>query len=332
MPDVEVHVVSNDAQAGLYYVRSRKVMFRPIDNPEGRYDFDLFRRTALEPAMQQFRDLVEQHTTAVATRPQVIVLDDTNTCLRDFAAKVHVALEAGVPVANIAWFVADHGLPEDAEVEFLVKRQQQRHNRFWAAMDAGAPQPPSDGKVVAEDTIRRMVRRLRETFFEGRRLVFWPHRYVTGVIAAPKQYIYTALFLTPESRQELLAVAEKRWKQLLDNVKADHCTIRYEPRLQLTRDEERLLGQTFPLSVTSTSPADPRLQAVTVTIGGPLRSANDVPHITVSHAAEAAPVFANHLLARGPAEALPAPLPLTARFGAFVEWHDGSRGVVYRVP
>ena len=94
-------------------------------------------------------------------RLQVILFDDTNTVTRDFAGKVHMVLQAGVPVRNVAFFVADQGLSEAQEVRFLVKRQQLRHKQFCEARDAGQKPHPSDGKTVPEEKIQQFIKRLR---------------------------------------------------------------------------------------------------------------------------------------------------------------------------
>eukprot|EP00667_Euglena_gracilis_P001295 EG_transcript_1295 len=94
-----------------------------------------------------------------------IICDDMNIGISDFASKVVLGLGAGIASRQIAWFVADKGLPEAKEVQALRKAQ-----------------PFSLGPAKAEvsaDTILGQVRKVRATFFRNGALVQWNDTFVS---------------------------------------------------------------------------------------------------------------------------------------------------------
>lgn len=50
------------------------------------------------------------------------------SCHSDFASKVVLGLGAGIASRQIAWFVADKGLPEAKEVQALRKAQPEQES------------------------------------------------------------------------------------------------------------------------------------------------------------------------------------------------------------
>ena len=48
-----VRVLSNDLQEGVYFLRDREVVFKPTDNPQGRFDFPWFRKHVLQAVVAQ---------------------------------------------------------------------------------------------------------------------------------------------------------------------------------------------------------------------------------------------------------------------------------------
>eukprot|EP01012_Entosiphon_sulcatum_P030284 TRINITY_DN3727_c0_g1_i2.p1 TRINITY_DN3727_c0_g1~~TRINITY_DN3727_c0_g1_i2.p1 ORF type:complete len:1148 (+),score=174.79 TRINITY_DN3727_c0_g1_i2:178-3444(+) len=178
-----VSVLSNDMQPGLYFVRDHSVVFTPADNPAGRFDFGLFQRLALGPLIRQYRQTLTSPTS-------LIIFDDTNTVVRDWVTKVRIAIEAGIPLRNIAWFVADQRLQTNEEVRFLVGRQDLRQQSFWAAVESGQSPHPSDGKYVNAKAISKFVNRLRATYFDGNGALQrwseeWLRRQVKDEVAEP---------------------------------------------------------------------------------------------------------------------------------------------------
>ena len=87
-----------------------QVIFHPTDNPEGRFDFQWFQRNVLWPGARQFR------TALRGSEPALLLMDDTNTVLKDCVEKLSLALKAGVPLSHVGWFVQDQGKPENEEV------------------------------------------------------------------------------------------------------------------------------------------------------------------------------------------------------------------------
>jgi hypothetical protein len=101
--------------------------------------------------------------------------------------------------------------------------------------------------------------------------------------------IYLGVFLTAESREQLLA----RFPPAFTDVHADHVTLIFRPT-----DEERAalpLGKVALLEVIGIS-RDEKAQAVLIR---GVESRNAHPHITISTAPGTKPVYSNELLARG---------------------------------
>ena len=59
------------------------------------------------------------------TQSFAILYDDMHLNADDTKRKFQLAINAGVPLGNVGWFVLDKGLPEDDEVLLLDKRQKE---------------------------------------------------------------------------------------------------------------------------------------------------------------------------------------------------------------
>jgi hypothetical protein len=105
-----------------------------------------------------------------------------------------------------------------------------------------------------------------------------------------KKVIYTAVFLTEESAEDLKAWAAALVGELLPKTFCHHMTIAFRPKDGLG---DLVVGQEVELKVVAVAHND-RGQAVEV-VG--FDSNNDVPHITISCAEGVSPVYSNELLA-----------------------------------
>ena len=103
--------------------------------------------------------------------------------------------------------------------------------------------------------------------------------------------IYSAVFLTPQSTQELLNWVQTLGYELLPEIKAHHMTIEFKP----TDVSNLPVGDEVKLIVTGIR-TDDKCQAVTV-VG--VYSTNEHPHITVSHTSDVSPKYSNELLLTG---------------------------------
>lgn len=103
--------------------------------------------------------------------------------------------------------------------------------------------------------------------------------------------IYSAVFLTQDSTQELLDWVVSKGYDLLPEVKGHHMTIEFKP----SNIENLPIGNEVKLFVTGFA-ADEKCQAVSVS---GVYSSNDRPHITVSHTSDVSPKYSNDLLAAG---------------------------------
>ena len=94
----------------------------------------------------------------------VILFDDVHLSLEDLQKKVQLAaLKYWMPLTNIAFFVLDEKLPEEEEVQMLLKRFA--WDSEWI---------PSDAKKLCTEELRKQVRRLRRTFVgQKMELVQW---------------------------------------------------------------------------------------------------------------------------------------------------------------
>lgn len=108
-------------------------------------------------------------------------------------------------------------------------------------------------------------------------------------ILAETKVVYTAVFLTKESRSLLL----KEYSPKFHDIKADHMTIQFQPKPE---DVKKLdLGQMVTLKVIGYA-EDNKVQAVVVE---GFDSKNSIPHITISVAPGSKPVLSNQLLNKG---------------------------------
>lgn len=103
--------------------------------------------------------------------------------------------------------------------------------------------------------------------------------------------LYTGIFLTDESRANLMEWWQKEIGPLLPNEFAHHCTLAFRPT---PADTLALpLGDVVRLDVVGYA-ADDKGQAVAV--ASPIRSTNTVAHVTVSTADGVPPFYSNELL------------------------------------
>ena len=120
--------------------------------------------------------------------------------------------------------------------------------------------------------------------------------------------IYSAAFLPPESRQQLLNVFPAKH----GNVQAHHMTIAFKPNEQ---DISQLpLGQLIELKVTGYAEDEFGQAAAVQPVG--VVSQNPVPHITIS-CNKKPPFYSNELLAKGVQPAIP--FSIYAKVGVFCE-------------
>ena len=103
--------------------------------------------------------------------------------------------------------------------------------------------------------------------------------------------IYTGIFLTDESRDKLIEWCKKEIGPLLTNEFAHHCTLAFKPTHEAALALP--LGDVVRLDVVGYA-ADDKGQAVAVAI--PIRSNNEVAHVTVSTADGVRPFYSNELL------------------------------------
>ena len=96
----------------------------------------------------------------------------------DYASKVVRGLSAGIAVRNVAWFVFDKGLSENAEAFALEKEQCHR---------MGVPKWPASVPYL-----QMMVRKLRATYFRS------------SLVPVPA----CALAVTPSMEQKYLLAAD----------------------------------------------------------------------------------------------------------------------------
>jgi len=113
-------------------------------------------KTARDASLAQYVSQLER----ARREPVAILYDGVHLQLEDTKEKLQLAVQAGISLDCIGWFVADQRLEEEEEVQMLMKRQQQRFARFWNTGDGGA----GDAKIVSVDQVRAMVRQLRATF------------------------------------------------------------------------------------------------------------------------------------------------------------------------
>eukprot|EP00667_Euglena_gracilis_P008118 EG_transcript_8201 len=328
-PGLSITLLSNDMQKGMYMMdrERREVIYAPTARG-GRFNFNLFKRIALDPVARRFEELLKKPT------PQAIVLDDTNTVFTDWQEKVRRAQELGVPLANIMFLVIDQELSVDDEVKFLVGRQTKRKDEFWNQVDLGVQPDPSDGKVVPDFKIRQMVERLRMNYFDENGYL---RHFTTADLEAALEgrvqtnVIYTALFLTKEAAAQVLEFAKAEFGKLLPCTPTDlHCTLTFGRRLGLKRDEESCLGKTYQLMVTGKTEPSNRIQALAVSPDCPLTCANDIPHITIAMAEGVRPAESNELLAQG-VEPVRRSLTVEARLGVAASVGGGKADVLYRL-
>lgn len=101
--------------------------------------------------------------------------------------------------------------------------------------------------------------------------------------------VYSAVFLTPESRTELIA----RIKPSLANVIAHHVTLKFKPS---QADVDALeMGRVVEMTVIGIAASDD-VQAVVVALPADLICSNVYPHVTVSTAPYISPKYSNSLL------------------------------------
>lgn len=105
-----------------------------------------------------------------------------------------------------------------------------------------------------------------------------------------KEVIYTAVFLTAESAEELKEWANQTIGELLPKTFCHHMTVAFRPKDGLG---DLVVGQEVELKVVAVA-GDDKGQAVEV-VG--FDSNNAVPHITISCAEGVSPVYSNELLA-----------------------------------
>ena len=103
--------------------------------------------------------------------------------------------------------------------------------------------------------------------------------------------IYTGIFLTDESRDKLIEWCKKEIGPLLPNEFAHHCTLAFRPTHEAALALP--LGDVVRIDVVGYA-ADDKGQAVAVAI--PLKSNNEVAHVTVSTADGVRPFYSNELL------------------------------------
>lgn len=103
--------------------------------------------------------------------------------------------------------------------------------------------------------------------------------------------LYTGIFLTDESRDKLIEWWQKEIGPLLPNEFAHHCTLAFRPTHEAALALP--LGDVVRLDVVGYA-ADDKAQAVAV--ASPIRSNNEVAHVTVSTAYGVRPFYSNELL------------------------------------
>eukprot|EP00668_Euglena_longa_P016645 GGOE01020933.1.p1 GENE.GGOE01020933.1~~GGOE01020933.1.p1 ORF type:complete len:493 (+),score=122.80 GGOE01020933.1:52-1530(+) len=328
-PGLSVTLLSNDTQKGMYMAdhERREVIYAPTARG-GRFNFNLFKRIALDPVARRFEELLK------GSSPQAIVLDDTNTVFTDWTEKVRKAHEMGVPLENVMFLVLDQELSLEDEVKFLVRRQTRRRDEFWSQMDQGVSLDPSDGKVVPDFKIRQMVERMRVNYFdENGNLRHFTTADLEAALEGRVQanVIYTALFLTKEAAAQVLEFARAEFGKLLPCTPDDlHCTLTFGRRLGLKREEEVCLGKTYQLMITGKSGDSNRIQALAVSHDCPLPCANDIPHITLAMAEGVRAVESNEVLGQG-VEPVRRSLTVDARLGVAASIGGGKADVMYRL-
>jgi hypothetical protein len=105
---------------------------------------------------------------------------------------------------------------------------------------------------------------------------------------------YIGLFLTPESRRQLLDWCPPIHK----NISADHITLAFKPDAETLAKLTPLLGQNFEVRLTD-AVADDKGQAMGVIIKDLPFVENLFPHITISCAEGIQPAYSNELMEKG---------------------------------
>ena len=243
-----VHVLTHEQHPALYCLEEGRVVFLPRRCGGAALDYAMFSRLALDDVTRRGGELIRG---ASPGRPTVLLYDDSNLLPEDYAPTAARALQSGVPVSNIAWFVADEGVPEDDEVQRLLVKSHRRHQRFLTQQRQGLQPNPVAGREVDAAQIRRAVRQLRTTYYAPR-------------MAAGKQLLCTLDLLTDFSR---------RLRALCGEVEADEL----DPWTALDEVDDRLFPLPSKTLVASGAPCRsrraPPMHIPTTTSSPPPRSA-----------------------------------------------------------
>eukprot|EP00050_Salpingoeca_kvevrii_P009509 m.3329 g.3329 ORF g.3329 m.3329 type:complete len:1539 (-) comp2296_c0_seq1:46-4662(-) len=211
---------------------------------------------------------------ALAAKESVVVVDNTNSTLREYKPYLDGAKEA-----KYRPIVVELACPSSAERALFEKRGL--HNvpaNVYDAMQA-------------------------RWYKDSRALLVLPHAAAPTTRVPRNQVVisssegnffvaYTALFLTPESRKDLLA----RFPPAHPNVHAEHATICFAPTPAMMTTFP--FGETVEIDVQRVV-QDDKGHAVLVTVADSHRFAfrNSYPHITISTAKDIPPAYSNELLA-----------------------------------